>query len=729
MSLEDLQEHIEGENRRLDAEHGFWAKEIVVKIEYKYCPNLTIIDTPGLISAAPGRKGAGGAQAASRAVEALVRSKMERRDFIILCLEDTSDWGNATTRRLVLQVDPDFRRTVLVSTKFDTRIPQFSRAADVELFMKPARSLLEGTPLGGGPFFTSVPSGRVGPSREALFRTNEAYRDALAAQESADVLALEGRLDRRLEPGERGRLGVSQLRQFLERLLQRRYLENVPTIVPVLEREHRSASSKLAETNAELQGLDGERLRDRGRAFYAHFLQKIPLLLRGTVAAPPDRFGETLADEHVRGGSFVGDDGRPLPHPPPPASRGGPPGEGGVPNSELRLFGGAQYHRALEEYRLAVQAVRCAPVLPEEIVNACGMDEVHDGVNYTRTACVIAVAKARDAFEPFIHQLGFRLAHILRRLLPISMYLLQKEGRFLNGHDLFIKRIGAAFHGFVDRTVRDCQAKCLDDLHSTTEFVTWSLHAGNKAGLRAVLGSGRGGVVAGAAAPAAGFGGGGGPMSQALIPAEGGPNAPARVMELVENGLWSRKLAPVTTDVVGLLVEQIFDGIREQLITSSELKFNCFFLMPCIQAFPAKLREEIEGAMEEDLDSVFDVAAVRTALLQRRSKLENELHQMERIQEKFNGESKAARVLCTNLTPFQPSTASSADSPPPRARATPPSPSSAQPSRRAARRATRGSGHRSARATGHDRSWAQARVSDLTVCDLRQACELRAELF
>ena len=35
MTLEDLQEHIEAENRRLEAEHGFWAREIVVKIEYK----------------------------------------------------------------------------------------------------------------------------------------------------------------------------------------------------------------------------------------------------------------------------------------------------------------------------------------------------------------------------------------------------------------------------------------------------------------------------------------------------------------------------------------------------------------------------------------------------------------------------------------------------------------------------------------------------------------------
>ena len=644
MSLEDLQEHIEGENRRLEAEHGFWAKEIVVKIEYKYCPNLTIIDTPGLISAAPGRKGSS-AQAASRAVEALVRSKMERRDFIILCLEDTSDWGNATTRRLVLQVDAELRRTVLVSTKFDTRIPQFSRAADVELFLRPSRALLEAAPLGGGPFFTSVPSGRVGPSREALFRTNDQYRDAVLQQEAGDIAALETRLDRRLDGAERARIGVSQLRQFLERLLQRRYLENVPTIVPVLEKEHRNASNKLAETLAELEGLDSERLKERGRAFYAQFLQKIPLLLRGTMAAPPERFGETLADEHIRGGTFVGEDGRPL------------PARDGVPNSDMRLFGGAQYHRALEEYRLAVSSVRCPPVAREEIINACGMDEVHDGVNYTRTACVIAVAKAREALEPFLHQLGFRLAHIMRRLLPISMYLLQREGRFLNGHDLFIKRIGAAYHAFVDRTMRECQQKCMEDLQSTTEFVTWSLHSGNKAGLRSVLSASarRAEPARADAAPTAGAAAAGGAAGAAgaLVPVAPGADSSlheGRVMELVENGLWSRKLADVTQDVVGMLVQQIFAGIRDHLVTSSELKWNCFFLMPCVHAFPAKLREEIEASMDDDLDSVFDVGAVRAALEARRAKLESELHQMERIQEKFDSiHNQLCRMTSGNM--------------------------------------------------------------------------------
>ena len=163
-----MQEYIESENARLEREQQFWSKEIVVKIEYKYCPNLTIIDTPGarcrllialilaghtthlsacdchmkcrpqgpagrmpstpagkqltcvkkqrlghdarlmptragLISAAPGRRNSG-QQASARQVEQMVRAKMEQREYIILCLEDSNDWSNATSRRMVMQV-------------------------------------------------------------------------------------------------------------------------------------------------------------------------------------------------------------------------------------------------------------------------------------------------------------------------------------------------------------------------------------------------------------------------------------------------------------------------------------------------------------------------------------------------------------------------------------------------------------------------------------------------
>lgn len=90
----------------------------------------------------------------------------------------------------------------------------------------------------------------------------------------------------------------------------------------------------------------------------------------------------------------MGPDGKSLPVPE------------GLPNAHMRLFGGAQYHRAMAEFRASIGELTCPDISREEIVNACGVDDFHDGVNYTRTACVIAVSKARDIFEPFLHQVG-----------------------------------------------------------------------------------------------------------------------------------------------------------------------------------------------------------------------------------------------------------------------------------------------------------------------------------
>ena len=596
----------------MDREGQFWSKEIVVKIEYKFCPNLTIIDTPGLISAAPGKRNSA-LQNSARQVEAMVRAKMDQKEYIILCLEDSNDWSNATTRRLVMAVDPNLSRTVLVSTKLDTRIPQFARPHDVEMFLRPPTRLLEPTMLGGSPFFTSVPSGRVGNSRDAVFRSNEHFRVAVAEREALDVAELEARMGRRLERAERARIGIGQLRRFLEHLLQRRYLENVPTIVPVLEREYRNASGKLEETQIELNDLESEKLKEKGRVFREAFISKLGLLLRGTVAAPPDRFGETLADEHIRGGAFVGPDNRPLTV------------DSQLANAHMRLFGGAQYHRAMAEFRTAIGQMTCPDISREEIVNACGIDDFHDGVNYTRTACVIAVSKARDLFEPFLHQLGYRLAHVQRRMLPIAMHLLQKDGSFLNGHDLFLKRVGAAYHAYIEEIERATRSKCLEDLQSTTRYVTWSLHTKSRNSLKAMLSK----VTGPDTASATGVKNNNSGSKNAAAAAD------SSMMEVLENTLWNRTLGAMSEEIVAALVCQIFEGIRDHFVQSVELKFNCFFLMPVVDTFPQRLREELEAAYEEDLDEVFDVAAVRAALEQRLKSLESELHQVERLQRKF----------------------------------------------------------------------------------------------
>ncbi|CAI8614781.1 unnamed protein product [Vicia faba] len=99
-------------------------------------------------------------------------------------------------------------------------------------------------------------------------------------------------------------------------------------------------------------------------------LYPLSLLLKGTIVAPPDKFGETLSDERVNGGAFVGADGVQFPHKL-------------IPNAGMRLYGGAQYHRAMAEFHFVVGGIKCTPITREEIVNACGVEDIHDGTNYS----------------------------------------------------------------------------------------------------------------------------------------------------------------------------------------------------------------------------------------------------------------------------------------------------------------------------------------------------------
>jgi hypothetical protein len=102
--------------------------------------------------------------------------------------------------------------------------------------------------------------------------------------------------------------------------------------------------------------------------------------------------------------------------------------EADVGNTNHRLYGGSQYHRTLREFHLASRCLRTATIGEDEIANAAGMGETHDGVNFLHAACVIAVEKARVSFEPLLGALSLRMAHVMDRLCPVTEYML-REGR------------------------------------------------------------------------------------------------------------------------------------------------------------------------------------------------------------------------------------------------------------------------------------------------------------
>ena len=153
MSLKDIQDYIERENKRLERDpmRSFDPREINLRMEYKHCPNMILIDTPGLIAAPKipkGRHPSGTAMAQQKALSAsakeaerLVIEKMRCEDYIILCVEDTNDWKHGATREVVQKADPDLSRTVIVNTKFDTKLPQFGTPVDAEEFLDGPRAV------------------------------------------------------------------------------------------------------------------------------------------------------------------------------------------------------------------------------------------------------------------------------------------------------------------------------------------------------------------------------------------------------------------------------------------------------------------------------------------------------------------------------------------------------------------------------------------------------------
>ena len=104
-----------------------------------------------------------------------------------------------------------------------------------------------------------------------------------------------------------------------------------------------------------------------------------------------------------------------------------------VGNREHRLYGGSQYHRTLREFHLATQCLRTPVITEDEIANAVGIGETHDGVNFLHASCVIALEKARSSFEPMLASLQHRMMHVMERLCPVAEYMVREQRERVKG--------------------------------------------------------------------------------------------------------------------------------------------------------------------------------------------------------------------------------------------------------------------------------------------------------
>ena len=696
-SLNEIQEYIESENRRLEKDpvRSFDGREINVRMEYKYCPNMILIDTPGLISAPRVRKEGGPANAQQRALlhaareaERLVVSKMRCPDYIILCVEDTMDWKHGITREVVQKADPDLSRTVIVNTKLDTKLPQFGSPNDVAEFISASIMDRLSPHKLGGPFYTSVPSGRVkrfehGNDDDFLFDDDDEFVAACAEKEDADRELVWNRVKRWKQEGKNPKsmlpkVGISRLRGFLERRVDECYRRNVAKIVPLLKSEYIAAERRLKACERELDAISLERLKDGADAFCDDFCKALKDSIQGSIIAPAASYGETLEQENLAAGSFAEVQGCPM-------SVSDRTWEhllhSEVGNTQHKLYGGSQYHRVLREFNLATRCLRLPTITEDEIANAAGIGETHDGVNFLRAACVIALEKAQISFDPLLDALRLRISHIMGRLCPVSEYMIRQkaerksatyqylrdgrgDGMNTFGTDIthnpqFRQLVRSLFDEFVQKCSDNTMVRCRDDLTSMTRFVTWDLQERGGGALRRALPDQQDIVSVYQVAVEASK------KTQPKQVEEGRPRKSgvvstrqedtsalspieevednrerdyANLVQLMEEALCTRD-SNRTNLVVGGLVQHIVQQWREAFCKSAITKFNCYFMLPFVDDFHRYLRGELHKVSEGDgseLSEIFDLTAARRALQKQVDELKHECAANRKLQDKFH---------------------------------------------------------------------------------------------
>lgn len=86
------------------------------------------------------------------------------------------------------------RSSSILYYQFDTKLPQFGTSEDLEDFLRAPLIQKLYPQLLGGPFYTSVPCGRVGMGKDSAFISNEVFVEAVKKVEKYDHGRIEARL-------------------------------------------------------------------------------------------------------------------------------------------------------------------------------------------------------------------------------------------------------------------------------------------------------------------------------------------------------------------------------------------------------------------------------------------------------------------------------------------------------------------------------------------------------
>ncbi|KAM1041640.1 hypothetical protein ACFX2I_030769 [Malus domestica] len=425
------------------------SKPIVMRAEYAHCPNLTIIDTPGFVLKA--KKGE--PERTPDEILSMVKSLASPPHRILLFLQQSSvEWCSSLWLDAIRDIDPTFRRTIIVVSKFDNRLKEFSDRWEVDRYLSASGYLGDNT----HPFFVALPKDRNTIS-------NDEFRRQIA-QVDCEVLrhlreGVKGGFD---EEKFRPYIGFSCLRDYLESELQKRYKEAAPATLALLEQRCSDVTCELAKVDSKIQATsDVAQLRRSAMLYAASISNHVATLIDGAADPAPEQWGKTTMEEQSESGI------------------GGWPGITAdimPPNATLRLYGGAAFERVMHEFHCAAYSIECPPVSREKVANILLAHASRGGGRAVMEAAAeIARSAARSWLAPLLDTACDRLAFVLGNLFDLAIERThnrdsecgRKSGN-MDGYIGFHAALRQAHNRFIKELAKQCKQLVRHHLDSVT---------------------------------------------------------------------------------------------------------------------------------------------------------------------------------------------------------------------------------------------------------------------
>ncbi|XP_010272424.1 PREDICTED: dynamin-related protein 5A [Nelumbo nucifera] len=434
------------------------SKPIVMRAEYAHCPNLTIIDTPGFVLKA--KKGE--PENTPDDILSMVKSLASPPHRLLLFLQQSSvEWCSSLWLDCIREIDPTFRRTIIVVSKFDNRLKEFSDRWEVDRYLSASGYLGENI----HPFFVALPKDRGTVS-------NEEFRRQIS-QVDIEVLhhlqeGVNGGFD---EEKFKPYIGFSCLKEYLESELQKRYKEAAPATLALLEERCSEVTAELARMDSKIQATsDVACLRKSAMLHAASICNHMGALIDGAADPAPEQWGKTTEEEQSESG--VG-------------SWPGVTTDIKPPNATLRLYGGAAFERVMHEFRCATYSIECPPVSREKVANILlSHARRGGGGGISEAAAEIARASARSWLAPLLDTACDRLAFVLGNLFELAIERNHshnssdygKKNGDIDGYVGFHAALRHSYNRFIRDLAKQCKQLVRHHLDSVTSPYSQVFH-------------------------------------------------------------------------------------------------------------------------------------------------------------------------------------------------------------------------------------------------------------